>query len=217
MSPKNRHLNRRLDGRLAAYATLAGATLAAPAVANADIVWSGLVNITVPNNTQGIYLNFVTGQTGTAGTAVPGWNFNPYNSGSGLNFFWPEDSTHGGLTLTGTTYATLPINTAIGSGATFIQPPDQPVSAMTLWRAGANAYLGVRFINSATNQTNFGWVHLQTTGAIGFPATIIEYAFQNNGQQILAGQIPEPTTTALLGVFAVGALGVRAWRKRKAA
>ena len=33
----------------------------------------------------------------------------------------------------------------------------------------------------------------------------------------MTAQIPEPSTTALLGVMAVGALGVRAWRKRKAA
>ena len=112
----------------------------------ADIVWSGLVNITVPNNTDGVYLNFVTGQTGTSGAAVPGWDYNAYNSGTGLNFFWPT-GTAGGLSLDGTTYATLPINANIGPSATFIAPPGSPVSAMTLWRAGANAYLGVRFTN----------------------------------------------------------------------
>jgi hypothetical protein len=34
---------------------------------------------------------------------------------------------------------------------------------------------------------------------------------------VVVAPVPEPTTTALLGVMAAGALGLRAWRKRKAA
>ncbi len=53
-----------LDGKLATYATLAGAALAAPALApNADatIVYSGPVNVIITSTTQGVYLNVVTG------------------------------------------------------------------------------------------------------------------------------------------------------------
>ncbi len=62
MSLLNKKLNR-IDGRLAAYATLAGAALAAPAIPNADatIICSGLVNINIPSTTAGIYLNLVSG------------------------------------------------------------------------------------------------------------------------------------------------------------
>ena len=41
MSPRNQKLNAHIDARLAAYATLAGVALAAPAVSKADIVYSG--------------------------------------------------------------------------------------------------------------------------------------------------------------------------------
>ena len=60
MSPFNKKLNR-IDGRLAAYATLAGAALAAPAIPSADatIVYSGVVNINIPSTTAGIYLNLL--------------------------------------------------------------------------------------------------------------------------------------------------------------
>ena len=44
----------------------------------------------------------------------------------------------------------------------------------------------------------------------------MDYAYEDSGAGIQAG-VPEPTTMALLGVMAAGALGVRAWRKRKAA
>ena len=56
-----------------------------------------------------------------------------------------------------------------------------------------------------------------STSAFSQPRTIVEYAYDDSGVGILAGQIPEPSTFALLGVMAAGALGVREWRKRKAA
>ena len=51
----------------------------------------------------------------------------------------------------------------------------------------------------------------------GQPRAIVEYAYENTGAPILAGAIPEPSTLALLSVMGLGAVGVRAWRKRKAA
>ena len=81
MSPRNHKLGATIDTRLA------GVALAVPAVSKADIIYSGIVNISVPNNFDGVYINFVTGQTGTTGSSVPGWNWNPYNGGSGLQFF----------------------------------------------------------------------------------------------------------------------------------
>src|SRR3954452_14465028 len=48
---ENTPLTSRIDGRLAAYAALATAALAAPAIPNADaaVVYSGPVNINVPS------------------------------------------------------------------------------------------------------------------------------------------------------------------------
>ena len=34
-----------------------------------------------------------------------------------------------------------------------------------------------------TSATNFGWVHLNTTGTTGFPATIVDYAYEDSGGQ----------------------------------
>jgi hypothetical protein len=215
MSPFNKNLTP-INGRLVAYATLAGAALAAPAIPSADatIVYSGIVNFSIPNNFDGLYINFVTGATGTSSAAVPGANFNPYNGGTGLQFFW-NAAQNGGLSLDTTTYATLAAGTPISSANTFLNVTS--VTATAAWRAGSNLYLGVRLTNSQTSATNFGWVHLNTTGSTGFPATIVDYAYDDSGAAILAGQVPEPTTFALLGVMAAGAVGVRAWRKRKAA
>lgn len=210
MSAVNQRPNTAIDGRLAAYAALVGAALAAPAMSKADIVYSGIVNISVPNNFDGIYINFVTGETGSSGSSVPGWNWNPYNGGTGLQFFWngPAPNINGGLSLDQITYAVLPAGSGVGPANTYLNTTSATATAN--WRAGADAYLGIRLLNSQTNQINYGWVHFDTTGSTGFPATIIEYAYDNMGNPI----VPEPSTTALLGVMAAGALAMRGWRTR---
>jgi hypothetical protein len=205
-----------IDSRLGAYAALATVALATPVAAHADIVYSGLLNTSIPNNFDGIYLNFVTGATGSTGASVPGANWNAYNNGVGLSFYWMGASGAGGVSLTGTTYATLAANDLISAGSTYIA--FTTTASMPLWRSGADAYLGVRFINSATSAINYGWVHLTTAGATGFPATIVDYAYENTGASILAGQVapvPEPSTYALLGTLAAGAFAVRRWRKHQ--
>ena len=44
--------------------------------------------IIVPNNADGVYLNLLTGATGTTGSSVPGWDINPYLANSVFTFFW---------------------------------------------------------------------------------------------------------------------------------
>ncbi|MEJ0088526.1 MAG: PEP-CTERM sorting domain-containing protein [Limisphaerales bacterium] len=210
-----------IDARLTAYAALATVALAAPVAAKADIVYSGLLNLNVPANIDGVYLNFVTGLTGTSAGAVPGASFNPYLTGTGLAFFWNNPTgvtTSAGVSLDGgTTFAALAANSLISAGSTFFSSAQS--AATPAWRAGTDAYLGVRFVNSSTLAVNYGWVHLTTTGTTGFPATIVGYAYENTGASILAGQVspvPEPSTYALLGMMATGAFAVRRWRKQAA-
>ena len=79
-----------IDGRLAAYATLAGIALAAPAAAEAVIIYSGIVNINIPSTTSGIYINLVTGVASTTPAGAPGWDINPWSSTT-LNI-WANNS-----------------------------------------------------------------------------------------------------------------------------
>lgn len=161
--------------------------------ATAAIVYSGPLNIAVPATTTGVYINFVTGATGTSAGAVPGWNFNPYNTASGLGFYWSPTLAGGlrGAVVQGATLnqaANLPVGTVVSAASVFtsaIQSAN-PVFRTTL----TGAYLGVRFVNSATGVMNFGWVQINTTAATGFPATIVSYAYENTGQQITVGTTP---------------------------
>lgn len=108
---------------------------------------------------------------------------------------------------------------------------DPPVYYSQLQGAGPGAlsdkYLLFTFRNSASGFVNYGWIHLASvTRSPGTPAgmsvTIDKWAYQDNGTRIRAGQtmvVPEPTTTASLamgGALVAGAVGLRAWRRRRA-
>jgi hypothetical protein len=204
-----------MDGRLAAYATLAGVALAAPALvpsADASIVYSGAVNIPITVTVDGVYLNVVTGANSPTASNVPGWDVNPYGS-TNITLFNPG-APAGGV------YE--------GAASAFNLAPGTPVTAAGPYSSGlygplnlnsTNNYVGFRFQNEAAgNQTQYGWFQMSIGTSATDPArSIIGYAYEDSGANINVGQVPEPTTTALLGVMAAGALGVRAWRKRKAA
>lgn len=226
MSPLN--LKRTpINSRLAGYATLAGAALAAPAIpsADADIIWSGAVSINIPSTTAGIYLNVVTGVFSSVPASVPGWDVNPFSS-TALSFFNPAAPAGGVYVVNapGGASATLPdnlpflaylISAASGFGSGSIETTGPTAAQLN----SSNNIIGFRFQNElAANQTQYGWMRISLAGTTGAqPRAIVEYAYENSGAGILAGAVPEPSTFALLGVMAAGALGVREWRKRKAA
>ncbi len=85
---------------------------------------------------------------------------------------------------------------------------------------GSNNLIGFRFVDPSLNggAIAYGWMRISLGATSGAqPRAIVEYAYEDSGAGIGAGVVPEPTTMALLGAMAAGALGVRAWRKRKAA
>lgn len=223
MNPLNRKkFNSRIDGKLVAYATLAGAALAAPTIPNADatIVYNA-INANVPSTTSGIYLNLVSGVFATSPGGAPGWDVNPWSS-SGFQV-WGNNSaeaTDGILqNFTGGSSATLsdnlPFGTLIDGTWSYGRTPNIETTGITAYNLNSsNNLVGIRFTDGAN--TYFGWMRFSLAATQqGQPRTLVEYAYDDSGAGILAGAVPEPTTMALLGVMAAGALGVRAWRKRK--
>ena len=215
-------INPRLDLRLAAYAA-AGAALAAPAAshtAQAAIVTSGPVNITVPNTADGLYINFVTGATATS--AFTGYDFNPYSSGTALLFYWGGTATVNAGVAASTTgpYLVLAPGSVVSSTSIFSQSANGANNETSAYLAGVTGYLGVKFTNESTGALDYGYVHIRTTSGSGFPATILDYAYENNGGAItIPNAVPEPATNVALGLgaLALGAVSVRRMRQRKQA
>jgi hypothetical protein len=220
MSPQNRKLSPRIDGRLAAYATVAGAALAAPAIPTTDatIIWSGPVNINIPSTTAGVYLNFFTGVNDPNPANVPSWDVNPYGSAS-LTMFNPSAPAGGVYVGDASGYYNLTPGTLISAASTYTSGNISPTSPNPLNFNSSGNLIGIRFVDPNLNggAVTYGWMRIMLSGTqASQPRAIVEYAYENSvGVGIAAGAIPEPSTLALLGVMAAGALGVRAWRKHK--
>ena len=60
--------------------------------ADAAIVYSGVVSISIPDNIDGVYLNVVTGASGAVLPA--GWDVNPYTAAAGQFNLWECDGQY---------------------------------------------------------------------------------------------------------------------------
>lgn len=183
--------------------------------ANAEVVTFS-TPIPVPSNFDGVYLNLLTGSTGTSGASVPGWDFNPYNSGTALSFFWNNTapSVSGGVSGSTTgPYVDLAAGSVVSGASTFAAPT---AAAQTLaFQPAGTHVLGFRFFNEGTAAVNYGYMTLVSAGTNGFPLTIAGWSYDNAGAAITV--VPEPATGLMLsmGGLALGALHLRRLRRER--
>jgi hypothetical protein len=197
----------------AATATLLSSTTMAA------IVTSPVSNLALPQTTAGVYINVITGATGTSAGAVTGWDLNPYNTANGLGIYWiptqpgaPVRNAAVGDTTTG------PI-TVLAPGAT-IGPANTYTSAIqaaSSLRPTGDRFFGFRFFNEATSAINYGYARITTTSPNGYPATLVSVVYEDSGAPItiplpaVAPQfsyVPAPgSTVTATGGGAVGSTG----------
>ena len=186
MKQANNALVRKL--RFNRRVALASLTVAAMTVGSSQALASivcSMAPIGVPASIDGLYLNFVTGVASIMGSTA-GWDFNAYASGGQLNFF-SSNSTNNT-----TRYVGIATTVDVLGGSTMIDATSPLSTAGVapggIFRGGvSNGFIGVVFKNESTAVTNYGWVSLTTAGPNGFPATINQYCYQNNGTGIPAG------------------------------
>jgi PEP-CTERM motif-containing protein len=79
------------------------------------------------------------------------------------------------------------------------------------WLDQGTGFIGFRFNDGGGLQ--YGWIRLEMIdGAPLNNFKLIDYAYGDVGDHVVAGQIPEPGS---LGLLALGGLGLIAWRKRR--
>jgi len=163
-----------------AYEDVAEAPIAAGDTGVPDIVWSGPVDIAIPDNLDGIYMNVVTGAIGNS--SVAGWDINPYSSlGPGTNFnLWGVSATTwlsaGGVSAG--PYVLAP-GTEIGPAGTYFRPGGITNIAPQVTLDSADNLFGFRFPNEANgDQIHHGWMRVEFGATPGI-RRIVEYAYVN--------------------------------------
>jgi len=198
-----------LSNRLAKHFGAAAAAAVVVGSANAAIVYSGVVNFACAIDIDGTYINVETAQlTNGPGAGVPGWDVNPYRSGtgSGMNFFSP---TGGGMVSAAAGVGSalnLAAGTLIGSTSNFSSSTATIAfgAAAGQWQYGADNLVGFRFV-SAVGTTHYGWMRFlmgaqPATGNL-VTRTVVDFAYESDaGASIGAGAVPAPGAIALLGL-----------------
>ena len=144
------------------------------------VVDSGVINLSPNPDFTGLYINWLTGDwcTSSGGPCnfAGGYDFNPYNST--LTFFWP--SAHSGNCVSdGTSCLILASGATVGPSSTF-----GTSNAANYLGGNSTGFLGFSFINANTSQVNYGYAKFTTTAGNGYPATLVEYWYDNAGNAI---------------------------------
>jgi hypothetical protein len=167
------HTNR-LGRHLAAALTAAVAAQAA----SAEIIYSA-VNWTVPANLDGLYINVQTQTTGSAGSAVAGWDINPYGSST---LTWFNATGTGMMRFPGATTGSagnLAIGTLVDATRSFGSGAVVVGAAAGNWQLNSANYFGFRFV-AADGLTHYGWGKFQVGSSIsGADRKITEIAYEN--------------------------------------
>lgn len=146
---------------------------------NPNIIDSGLLNLSIPATSTGLYYNWLTATPCTAScTPTTNYHFNGWANGGNLAFFWPGTNVSMCVS-SGASCSVLTSGAVIGPSSTFSE--GNSANFVT----GGTLYLGFQFVNTNTTLVNYGYVKLTTTGpTTGFPATLVEYWYDNSGAAI---------------------------------
>jgi len=149
-----------------------------------DVFDSGVINVAVPQTFDGVYINWVTGDTCTSGCGA-GYTFNAYalDTDDTIHFFWPNAAggNEGGVGDGDAVYDILGPGDTIGPSSTFTTAGG--VADTSNWQAGVtDGYLGFKFDCPAG--VCYGYTKLTTTAPVGFPSTIVEYWYDTTGAAI---------------------------------
>lgn len=201
------NLAKRLDVHFVALAAAGSvAVIGSAQNAEAAIVYSGPLNIAIPNTIDGLYINLATGAATTPSNTA-GYDLNPYVTSGSWRNFGPSMDLGAGATIASVSPGT-PID---GSGAYIAQGSGTGFDA----GFGATAILGIKFVRESDNATLYGWVRLTLPGSPSAtaPGTLVDYAYENSGAGINAGATT-PTPTAGMAVLSLGGIGLLGRRRK---
>jgi hypothetical protein len=157
-----------------------GGATAPPA---AGVVVSGPVDHPIAQDRAGTSIHWTRGEI-VDGERTDA-HFNAYYNGRRLAFWWPDSgiAPRAGVAIhpASAEYRVLARGDTIGPASVYSAVSDP---GSTLWSNGDQGYLGFRFECAAAGGICYGYLHLETTAGSGFPARILDYAYDPNGRAI---------------------------------
>lgn len=195
--------------RLAKHFALAAQVAAAGLTASSTgAVVARQVDLVIPADANGLYLNLETGHS--SGNAFEGCDFNAY--GNPYCNIWSAPSWGTGYVDFGyggpSGYTNLPVGMGIDHSLYFAESiGTYPQGSEPFqWSLNSMGFIGIRFVAS-DNLTHYGWVAIQF-GNTETDRRIVAYGYESvAGQGIAVGAIPAPGAIGLLG--AAGLVGKR--------
>jgi hypothetical protein len=210
--------NNGIDKKLARYALAGGALLGLPCTAGANTIeYSGILNQSITDGNS--YQVLLPGSTSFTIAAQNSGDVNEnLVSGSGVTFV--DDLSGLPVAMNFGDLITAANATGAGGQLNGVDTTNFPSKAYSgNWpNGGGSAYLGLEFISSG--QTYTGWAQIIASTGLSpgsESATLVDYAYNTTpGDSIIAGagEAPEPSSLVL---FALGAAGIVALQRRRAA
>lgn len=150
--------------------------------ASADVVSSGFVDLNIPSNEEGLYLNLVTGEHSTSGP-VAGTDINVssaftllFSAFGGDEGFVSAVNGFGGVN-------NLTAGSLVGPSLSFVgsTTPTYPNGGSLAWVLDScENRVGIRFVNEATGTLHYGWIRFSIgTTFSNQPRSIVEYAYES--------------------------------------
>jgi len=159
--------------------------------ANPNLV-GGTIGAAVADSADGSAFDFATADYHGYDAGITGDDVNLYDlvggpDGDGMYVYWYGDvvppafqTAVGGVVDGNGDFAVLQAGDTIGPGS----PVSGASRRLGNWVDGTDGYLGVAFYDEASGQLNYGYLHLVTTAPGGFPAQVLDWAYDRSGAPI---------------------------------
>lgn len=193
---------KRLSIALLACLATSVAGAAAPVVRGGGngIYHSPPLNHDVQDSIAGTSLNLVSGAFDDTGPISGDWDINFWDDGAFA--LWTVDTYNVAVVVDGDGNAMeLQPGDTVGAASSF-SATGGTVDVAAGWVTGTDGYVGVKFdcdgrlANPVPSGVCFGYVHVVTGDTNGFPATVVEYSYDGDGNDIVVAPAGPPVPSA---------------------
>jgi hypothetical protein len=182
--------------------------------AQAAVVYSGLQNISIPTDIDGVFIDIDGTSPMTAFTDFAGADINLFFGGMGIAnnpAFQPARTSTSNLAaivrFNAGDLINGSLNYATGYGGSG-DPNDHIGLGANQFLEGTTGFLGFRFFTNASAGPYYGWMRVKLTSNTA-GGQVTDWAFDDTGASILAGftgAVPEPSRVVLILLGLIGAV-----------